>query len=315
MHERLSTHQDGQDSELRQFLRNCISPACQLDRHGSPVYTNPAFDEHCMQSHLDQLQQAFRSTASTSAPDRHSSKVAARVFHTQTQDQTPVSWTLTPSPEDLFICLAQSWPPEHFTAPINAPINKPAVSSGETGDWRSQHRFSRIATGGGEMGERVRNHDWSQTELGPLESWSQALVDLIGFTLHSPLPTMAYVGPNALAIYNDAYIPVFGSKHPVLASPGRVAWKEILNHIDEPLWRCYKHGEIQLKTRHQLFFNRISDTEVGLVKAPEEVYATWAYEPWMGADHKPVGVLHCMFSQSWYFVPFQRRHSYSVSHL
>jgi hypothetical protein len=37
--------------------------------------------------------------------------------------------------------------------------------------------------GGGEMGERIRAFDWSNTPLGPVESWSPALRTMLRILL------------------------------------------------------------------------------------------------------------------------------------
>jgi hypothetical protein len=38
-------------------------------------------------------------------------------------------------------------------------------------------------SGGGEMGERIRNYDWSATSLGPIETWPKSLRTCIRINL------------------------------------------------------------------------------------------------------------------------------------
>ena len=82
--------------------------------------------------------------------------------------------------------------------------------------------------GGGEMGERIRNMDWGQTPLGPAPSWSPALRMMVNFLLANRFPQLLWWGPQFISLYNDAYIPVLGAKHPwALGKPGDEVWSEI----------------------------------------------------------------------------------------
>ena len=49
----------------------------------------------------------------------------------------------------------------------------------------SPHAF---LAGGGEMGALIRAHDWSQSPLGPIESWSPALRMQVSFLLANRFP-------------------------------------------------------------------------------------------------------------------------------
>ena len=82
--------------------------------------------------------------------------------------------------------------------------------------------------GGGEMGERIRSLDWSKTPLGTVDEWPQSLRTAIGMMLPSKAQICLFWGPEFAVVYNDAYRPAFGAKHPaMLGQPGRVAWSEV----------------------------------------------------------------------------------------
>src|SRR5689334_16451072 len=82
--------------------------------------------------------------------------------------------------------------------------------------------------GGGEMGGRMREMDWSQTALGPPHLWPQSLRSTVSMLLPSKAQIVLFWGPEFIVLYNDAYRPVFGAKHPdALGRPGREAWTEI----------------------------------------------------------------------------------------
>jgi PAS domain S-box-containing protein len=89
--------------------------------------------------------------------------------------------------------------------------------------------------GSGEISERIRAFDWSRTPLGPIESWSPALRMMTRFLLANRFPLLLWWGPQYVSIYNDAYRPVLGTKHPwALGQPVSECWKEIW-HILKPL--------------------------------------------------------------------------------
>jgi signal transduction histidine kinase/DNA-binding response OmpR family regulator len=78
------------------------------------------------------------------------------------------------------------------------------------------------------MGERMRAMDWASTALGPVDRWPQSLRSTVSLLLPSKAQIVLFWGPEFVALYNDAYRPVFGAKHPhVLGRPGREAWNEI----------------------------------------------------------------------------------------
>ena len=100
---------------------------------------------------------------------------------------------------------------------------------------RSSQTSLAFLDGAGEMGERIRAFDWSRTSIGPLESWSPALRMMVRFMLANPYPMLLWWGPQYVSIYNDAYRPILGAKHPwALGRPVSECWAEIW-HILQPL--------------------------------------------------------------------------------
>jgi PAS domain S-box-containing protein len=89
--------------------------------------------------------------------------------------------------------------------------------------------------GEGETGALMRVKDWSQTPLGPATSWSPALRMIVNFLLANRFPQLLWWGPEFCSIYNDAYVPILGAKHPwALGRPVSEVWNEIW-HILRPL--------------------------------------------------------------------------------
>src|SRR5580765_2269404 len=90
--------------------------------------------------------------------------------------------------------------------------------------------------GGGEMGGRMRALDLSKSPLGPVDAWPQSLRSTVSMLLPSKAQIIVFWGPEFVVLYNDAYRPVFGAKHPsALGLPGREAWSEIWESQLHPL--------------------------------------------------------------------------------
>jgi signal transduction histidine kinase len=89
--------------------------------------------------------------------------------------------------------------------------------------------------GGSEMGSLMRAVDWSKTALGSVEGWSRSLRMMVNFLLANRFPLLLWWGPDYISIYNDAYRPILGTKHPKsMGQPVSECWSEIW-HILKPL--------------------------------------------------------------------------------
>jgi len=87
--------------------------------------------------------------------------------------------------------------------------------------------------GGGEMGALTRAHDWSNTSIGPPETWPQSLRVTVRIVLNSRHPMFIWWGPELIQFYNDAYRETMGpERHPsALGARGRACWQEIWDII------------------------------------------------------------------------------------
>jgi PAS domain S-box-containing protein len=87
----------------------------------------------------------------------------------------------------------------------------------------------------GEIGALIRATDWTRTSLGPVERWSPSLRMMVTFLLANRFPLLLWWGPEYVSIYNDAYRPILGAKHPrAMGQPVREVWSEIW-HVLKPL--------------------------------------------------------------------------------
>ena len=138
--------------------------------------------------------------------------------------------------------------------------------------------------GGGEMGELIRQHDWSQASIGTPGQWPQSLQTTLGILLHSAFPMFLFWGDELLCFYNDAFRPSLGidGKHPAIGKQGKEVWQEIWDFVGpliasvittgKPVWfedqlvPFYRNGKI------------------------EDIYWTFSYSPAYGDGGKINGV-------------------------
>lgn len=86
--------------------------------------------------------------------------------------------------------------------------------------------------GAGDVATLLRSMVWSSTPLGAPECWSPALRDMVRVMLDYPLPMLLWWGPQFCQLYNDAYRPTVGAKHPrSFGQPASECWSEIWHSI------------------------------------------------------------------------------------
>ena len=141
--------------------------------------------------------------------------------------------------------------------------------------------------GGGEMGARIRAHDWAATPLGPVDAWPQSLRTAVQLVLAAPFAHSVLWGPDLVQIYNDAYAALMGAKHPAgLGQPTRVCWPEVW-HIDQSIYARVRQGE-SVAVEDALY----PITRSGVL---EDAWLTIAYSPIRDEAGAVAGVLVTAF--------------------
>jgi PAS domain S-box-containing protein len=159
---------------------------------------------------------------------------------------------------------------------IKAPIQQPRPA-----DW---------LVGGGELGALIRAKDWATTSLGPIEGWPQSLRSAVSILLPSKAQIVLFWGPDLVAIYNDAYGPVFGAKHPTaLGKPAREAWSELWDVLEPLLAGVVDTGEAFWAKDMMFVMERH-----GYV---EETYFDVSYDP-VRDESGHVGGVFCIVSET-----------------
>jgi PAS domain S-box-containing protein len=122
------------------------------------------------------------------------------------------------------------------------------------------------------MGALMRLRDWSETPLGPFEQWPQSLKTSVSTCLSSRFAILVWWGNDLVMLYNDAYLPVIGNKHPnALGAAGRKVWPEIWHIIGPMLEGVMSRGEATWSDNLLLELERDG--------YPEECYFTFSYSP------------------------------------
>jgi two-component sensor histidine kinase len=124
--------------------------------------------------------------------------------------------------------------------------------------------------GAGEVGQTIRNTDWSATPLGPAETWPVALKTAVSTILNSRFPAAIVWGPALTTIYNDAFKPILADKPEAMGQPFSQVWHEAWDEIGGIASRAYA-GEATFIEDFPLKVDRYG--------YPQQAYFTFCYSP------------------------------------
>ncbi|MGY2043801.1 ATP-binding protein [Pseudomonas pergaminensis] len=133
-----------------------------------------------------------------------------------------------------------------------------------------------------DMAERVRQHDWASTPLGPLEQWPDVLKTTVALCFASSFPQAIVWGPQLTMLYNDAFIPILGDKPYALGRPFSEVWKEVWADVS-PIAKAAYEGHATYVENFPLLIERGN--------GPEQAYFTFCYSPIRDPLGKVVGML------------------------
>lgn len=152
-----------------------------------------------------------------------------------------------------------------------------------------------IVPGGGAMGAQIREFDWSTTPFGALPTWPQSLRSALSICLNSSIVSALYWGPEFRMIYNDAYAPALGVRHPqALGQPVREVWAEIWDVLGPQLTSVTETGDGFATDRQRLMMRRHG--------FPEETFWFYSFAPVRGEGGDVLGCL----STRWISLPRSR---------
>lgn len=148
-------------------------------------------------------------------------------------------------------------------------------------------RIESAFAGGGEMGARIRSLDWSGTPLGDFALWPQSLRSAASICIGSGFPIAIYWGQELALLYNDAWSPIAGEKHPwALGQRARDVWPEIWETIGPLFNQVLITGEATRSRDQLLPMRRHGYTE--------ECYFDYTFTPIRGEGGIVEGVFNAV---------------------
>lgn len=142
---------------------------------------------------------------------------------------------------------------------------------------------------------------WETTALGRRDGWSPDMLAVVRMALASGFPVCTAWGDENVQIYNDAYNPIYGHKHPgSFGAPARESWPEI--------WEFLGAAFEQVKATRQAL--RFDDTLLALARhdEPEECYFDFSYSPVVDGQGRVLGVVSIAAEKTTEVI-FRRRQS------
>ncbi|WP_242126322.1 ATP-binding protein [Sphingobium sp. Sx8-8] len=147
----------------------------------------------------------------------------------------------------------------------------------------------------GPMGALTARID-ATSPLGPVESWSPALVSTVRMMLSSRAEIVLFWGPQLCALYNEAYVPTIGDKHPTaLGRPAREGWAELWDDLEPLLTKVVDRGETVHARDRPFYIERDGGPDGS--RRGEQVFFDISYSPVYEGDGSIGGVL-CIVSET-----------------
>lgn len=148
------------------------------------------------------------------------------------------------------------------------------------------------------MGALMRNRDWSDSPLGPPDTWPQSLRSVVGLLLGSKFPMFVAWGAELGFLYNDPYSEILGAKHPQALGRGfHEIWAEIWPDIS-PLIDAAMSGEGTFRENLPLLMNRKG--------FDEQTWFTFSYSPVRDESGNVAGMF-CVCTETTQSVLAERR--------
>ena len=129
----------------------------------------------------------------------------------------------------------------------------------------------RTFPGDGEMARRMRAYPWASSPLGDPRDWPDSLRTATRICLTSRFPMIVWWGQQLYMIYNDAFLPLMGNKHPGLMRPAEQVWGEIWPTVGPMLGSVLDTGQATWSEDLLLAMDRHGYSE--------ETHWTYSYSP------------------------------------
>ena len=136
-----------------------------------------------------------------------------------------------------------------------------------------------------EMVERIREFEWSETPLGPVEDWPRELGIAVDIMLGADEAVSIYWGERHVLLYNDAWRKFIGDKHPeALGQPARETFPEIWETIGPRFAYVLEGNGAAFEREQRLPLRRDGDLE--------DAWFDYSFNPIPRADGSVGGVFN-----------------------
>jgi PAS domain S-box-containing protein len=156
----------------------------------------------------------------------------------------------------------------------------------------------------GEIEGLLGSLDFSSSPLGSVENWSVTLKTLMATVLPVKAQIVIFWGPEYVALYNDAYAPSIGRKHPqALGRPAVENWHELWSDL-EPLLRGVRETGNTFSAEDRPFY-------IERFGQGETVFFDVSYSAVREHDGSVGGVL-CVVTETTDRVRFEQRQAFLI---
>jgi two-component system sensor histidine kinase VicK len=110
---------------------------------------------------------------------------------------------------------------------------------------------------GGRMGNVFKTKDWSATDLGTVNEWSDSLCLAVNLCLNSNFPIAIYWSEQLNILYNDQYADLLvNDSDSDLGLPCKKIWPEIWNDLEKQFTKVFDTGKAVRKRAQKILINR-----------------------------------------------------------
>jgi PAS domain S-box-containing protein len=149
-------------------------------------------------------------------------------------------------------------------------------------------------------------HRWEESPLGPVSGWPLEMRVVVETALASGFPVCTAWGPANVQIYNDAYNPIYGDKHPfAFGRPTAESWPEIAAFLEPAL--------AQVRASRQALWFKEMMLPLAKHGRPEECYFDFSYSPVCASGGEVIGVMSIAVEKTGEVVFQRRQRTYALA--
>lgn len=158
-------------------------------------------------------------------------------------------------------------------------------------------------TGKTRMHASMRDFDWDASPLGSPDTWPKSLRAIVRLMLDSAFPMCLAWGPELRILYNDAYLPVVGQRHPAaLGARMQDAWADLWPTLEAVVRRALA-GEPD-------YFENFPVDAIRFGR-PGRRWFTLSYTPVHDDEARAAGVM-CLGTETTEQVLMERDHAFQL---